>query len=220
MKALLLLLLSSFILTISSCYTIEEADNVNQDRIATYYDTEFNATRNAMTTRLDFRFGQTPLRLNNPIFFEDYRLYEKSDVITGLHYKRQIHDVLEGYYQWTDETGKDYINLIELFDFDLAHPVSNLQKGKYYDLPWQGDQIPYGNGYFVITIQSFENGLTCVFNVGNKIEILPEHLTSLPTGPATLIISRKYSEPIDEGTQAGGESTVSYKREYEITITE
>ena len=107
---------------------------------------------------------------------------------------------------------------MEVFSFDLTSPLTRLSKTTSHNLAWEGDLIPYGNGHFSITITSKVDGTSCTFGGNDSLEILPEHLELIPVGDAHMRISRCHAEPIDEGTQAGGESMVSFVREYEIGI--
>ncbi len=205
---------------LASCYSVEDAADVNQERIQTFYHTEFNATRATTQATLGFRFGQTPLKVSNPIYFEAVNLREKKDIIAGLHYTRKLDGLFEGEYEWTDETGQVYFNQVPVYAYHLQEPVTTLKKYTYYKLPWEGDQLSKGNDDFVITVESHVDGTICSFNTGDLIEIHSDHLINLPTGAARLTISRNYSETIDDRTPAGGESKVAFVREYEIEITE
>lgn len=217
MKLTTLLLLLTSILAFEGCYTIEDADDVNQERIQANYCTVFNGTRGFMKTRIDFRFGQTPLRMDHPIYFEGLRLYEEQDLITGLHYSREIESVIEGTYEWSDETGLGYFNRVKPYAFDLTTDVSVLEKGKSYVFDWTGEQVPFGHKFF-ISIESSVDYHSAHFYTDDILKLDAHDLLSLPDGAAVMTISRNYSEPVDEGTQAGGESDVSFVMEYNIVI--
>lgn len=216
-----LLIPSTIVLSfLASCYSVEDAADVNQERIQTIYQTEFNMTRETTSAQIKFQFGQTPLKMSNASYFEASKLHEKKDVIFGLHYRRKLEGVATGEYQWTDETGKIFYNPVALYSFDLDEPVDELKKYTYYKLPWSGDNIPSQADDFTITIESYVDGTICSFHVGELIEIHSDHLINLPEGNARLTISRNYSDKIEEKTQAGGDSHVCVVREYEISIIE
>jgi len=218
MKKLLLPLLG--LLCLCGCYDVEDAADVNQERIKATYCTVFNATRETTKSLISFKFGNTPLRVSNPLYFEELRLFEKENTIFGLHYSRQLDGFAAGTYQWTDEEGQVYQNFVETFGFDLTEEITELKKHTYYKLPWEGAQIPYEAGDFTITIESHVDHSICSFHAGELLEIESDQLHEIPVGKARMKISRNYSEPIDEGTQAGGDSDVSFVREYEISIVE
>ena len=207
-------------LALSGCYLSEDASDVNQERIKTTYSTVFNATRDYTESLISFKFGHTPLQLSNPIYFRDMRLFETDDLLLGLHYSRDVDGIRNGIYEWTDEEGEIYRNTVKVFGFDLINEPTEFEKYRYYNLAWEGDVIPNQSGKFHIKIKSHVDGTSCSFHTGERLELASDHLLYLPAGPARMIISRKYSEQIDEGTQAGGKSTVSFVREYEITIVE
>jgi len=220
MKFYALVLLAISILTFSGCYLTEDAADVNQERINATYCTVFNATRGYTKSILAFKFGNTPLRLSNAMYFRNKRLYEEDDIIWGLHYARDVDGINNGTYEWTDENGHVYFNEVPVFGFELENEPQAFKKHQYYDLAWIGDQIPYEAGEFSIQFDSHVDGRIYSFHSGRRLEIESDYLDHLPSGRATLTLSRNYSEPIDEGTQAGGESGVSFVREYEITITD
>jgi hypothetical protein len=167
---------------------------------------------------ISFRFGQTPLKLSNPMYFRDKKLYEKKNLIFGLHYARQLDGASNGQYEWTDENGATYSNQVDIYPFDLIMPITQLKKGHYYKLSWEGAVIPYEAGKFSITIKSYADNSSTTFSAGELLEIEPEYTQNIPSGKARISISRNHEEPVDEGTQAGGKSSVSYIREYEILI--
>ncbi|MCP4456974.1 MAG: hypothetical protein GY816_02945 [Cytophagales bacterium] len=220
MRPLLLSILLFALLAFSGCYMSEDASDVNQDRISTTYCTVFNASRDYTKSLISFKFGNTPLRVSNYSYFLDNRLFETKDIILGLHYSREIDGINDGSYEWTDETGKVYLNQVKAYSFDLIDPPSELKKYQYYMLGWDGAEIPEQAGDFHISIESHVAGISEIFYVGERLELESSHLDNMPAGRATMTISRNYSEPIDERTQAGGESTVSFVREFEITIVE
>ena len=106
------------------------------------------------------------------------------------------------------------------YGFQLTQAPTSIQRNKFYDLAWTGDEIPYGDGKFTISVESRTQTHIKSFGGQKQLKIEPEDLVDFPLGAATMTISRNYSEPIDEGTQAGGESGVSFIREYDITITD
>lgn len=218
MKRISLLILIIAILTLGSCYTTEDAADVNQERIRANYCTTFNGTRNTTKSVISFRFGQTPLRVSNPMYFRDKKLYEKEDIIFGLHYSRKMDVLKSGTYEWTDENGVPYTNYVRAYPFSLVNIVSELKKFTYYKLPWQGEDIPYESGNFTISVTSLEENVTVTFSSGELIEIHSDDLMEIPTGRARMTISRHHEESVDEGTQAGGKSSVIFEQEYEILI--
>ena len=189
-------------LTFSGCYLTEDAADVNQERISTTYCTVFNASRDYTKSIISFKFGNTPLRLSNAMYFRNMRLFENEDFIWGLHYSRDVDGISDGTYEWTDENGEIYFNEVKAFSFNLTNPITEIEKYKYYNLEWTGDLIPFVAGDFYITIDSHVDGTKCTFYAGEQLEIESDKLDYLPIGPARMIISRNYSEPIDEGTQA------------------
>jgi len=198
----------------------EDASDVNQERISTTYCTVFNASRGYTKSLISFKFGYTPLRVSSTSYFRDQRLFEKKDIILGLHYSREVEGISDGTYEWMDATGEVYFNQVKAYSFNLIHPPSQLQKYRYYNFSWAGVEIPNFSGDFHITIDSHVSGSPVGFDGGELLEIDSHQLDYLPTGRATMTISRNYSEPIDNRTQAGGESTVSFVREFEIIIVE
>jgi hypothetical protein len=218
MKSLSLLTLLLVLTALSGCYTAENAEDVNQDRIKTNYETVFNATRKTTTATIHFRFGQTPLRLSNPMYYANKRLQETKDIIFGLHYTRTVDGIGTETYEWTNEQGDTYRNSVKPYSFDLHQPVKELKKYTYYKLPWTGQEIPDGSAEFSITVMSLVENVTTTFTSGHLIEIHSDNLDILPAGRARMTIARKHNEPIDERTEAGGRSTISFEREYEIVI--
>ncbi len=218
MKSLPLLILPLVLTSLSGCYSVEDAANVNQDRIRAEYCTVFNGTYGTTKAVINFRFGQTPLRLSNPMYFAAKRLSEQQDILFGLHYARTLDGVATGSYEWTDENGVSYHNEVQPYAFELTQPITELQKFTYYKLAWTGQQIPYENGDFTITLTSLESNYTVSFSAGELLEIHSDNLENMPDGRARMTIARQHSESVDETTQAGGHSTVSFERVYVIRI--
>lgn len=213
-------ILAILLTVLSGCYLSEDASDVNQERIKTSYSTVFNATRDYTKSVISFKFGYTSLRVSNPIYFRDMRLFEREDLILGLHYSRDVDGISNGLYEWTDEEGEVYLNTVKAFGFDLINEPTEFEKYRYYNLAWEGEEIPNQSGGFNIKIKSYVDGTSYSFHTGNSLELASNHLNNLPAGAARMTIFRNYSEQIDEETQAGGKSTVSFVREYEITIVE
>ena len=205
-------------LLLAGCYEAEDAADVNQDRIKLTYCTVFDGTHNTTKTQLDFRFGITPLRVSNSPQFQQNALFEQHDPIFGLHYSRLLEGSRDGTYRWRNEEGEILNNFVEALSFELINPPRRLRKRRAYTLEWNGEINRYSDDEFVVTITS--QGITCSSHGGNSIEIYPSDIATLPTGPATMIVARNYAEPIDEGTEAGGSSEVTYQIEYEINIVE
>ena len=217
MKRILILAFTA-LSSLCGCYTTEDAADVNQDRIKANYCTTFNGTRATTKSVINFRFGQTPLRVSHSPLFRDKKLYEKEDIIFGLHYAKTLDGIKSGNYEWTDENGTVYTNYVRAYSFSLPQPPSELKKFTYYKLNWQGEEIPYEEGNFTVSIKSLEEHVTTSFSSGPLIEIHSDDLIDLPTGRARMTISRQHQEPVDEGTQAGGQSRVIFEQEYEILI--
>ena len=220
MRSITLILLLAAISIFTGCYTTEDAADVNQDRISVTYCTVFNETRGYTKSVIYFKFGQTNLRLSNAMYYRSQRLYEEDNILWGLHYARDVDQVTTGSYEWTDENGVVYNNNVVPYGFQLTQAPTSIQRNKFYDLAWTGDEIPYGDGKFTISVESRTQTHIKSFGGQKQLKIEPEDLVDFPLGAATMTISRNYSEPIDEGTQAGGESGVSFIREYDITITD
>ena len=218
MKHSTLILLFFSLLTFIGCYTVEDASDVNQDRIKANYCTIFNGTHQTTKSVISFRFGQTPLRVSNPMYYTNQRLHEKEDLIFGLHYSRQHNGIKNGDYEWTDENGSTYSNSVRAYPFSLLQSITELKKYTYYNLNWEGEEIPYEAGSFTISVNSLEDHTTVTFTTGELIEIHSDDLTSLPLGRAIVTISRHHKEPVEQRTPAGGKSTVIFEREYEILI--
>ncbi len=220
MKSPLFFILITVSVAFSGCFTSENASDVNQEKISTFYQTEFFATRDYTKSLISFKFGTTPLKISNATYYRDFQLSQNSDIILGLHYAKEVDGIKDGSYEWTDEDGKTYTNNVKVFSFDLSNPIQEIEKYKYYNLSWNGDDIPNGSADFYITITSHESSMMTTFYAGESLEIESDKLDDLPIGLANMKISRNHSETIDEKTQAGGKSSVSFIREYEITITE
>ena len=220
MKTPILLIYVGLLIVLTGCYLTEDAADVNQERISVQYCTVFNGTRQSTSVETAFKFGHTPLHLSNPIYFENGQLFEKRNPISGIYYQRQLTGIRSGSYEWTDETGRVFNNQVELFTFVLVNPPNSLKKKTSTLINWEGDLIPYSQGTFSVTITSKITGVSCSFYLGETLRITPDHLDFLPAGEARFEIARKHSEPIDEGTQAGGDSWVSYVHELDINIIE
>jgi len=218
MKSITLISLLLTFLSFTGCYSVEDAADVNQERIKVNYHTIFNADRNTTEATIHFLFGQTPLRLSQPMYFKEKRLHEQDDILFGLHYRRDIDTLSKGVYEWTDENGVVYQNEVKPFSFSLNEPVTQLKKYTYYKLPWSGKEIPYEAGAFRITVESLETYAIASFDSGELIEIHSDDLEIIPSGRARLTIARQHTEPVDVRTEAGGRSTVSFEREFEISI--
>lgn len=218
MKSVVLTFLWSSLVVFIGCYSVEDAADVNQDRIKVNYHTVFKADREITEATIHFRFGQTPLRLSQPMYFKEKRLQEQEDIIFGLHYSRTLDDYSKGLYIWMDENGKEYKNEVKPYGFSLNEPIKQLQKYTYYKFPWTGQEIPYEAGTFRIAIESLEEYAIVSFDSGEHIEIHADKLDILPVGRARMTIARKYSEPVEDPTKAGGCSTVSFEREFQVSI--
>jgi hypothetical protein len=216
MKKLLLTVLTLILL--GGCTEYEDAADVNQERIQADYCTIFNGTRETTKAMMFFKFGYTPLKMSRAMYYEKERLFEQEDFLNGLHYSRELNGIVEDGYQWTDEEGTMYANKVKAYSFKLREEITELQKHRYYKLPWKGKEIPYEAGSFRITIESQVDHSIHSFHAGELLEIESTDLDEVPTGKALMTISRDYHEPVDQSTAAGGSSGVSYVLEFNIRI--
>lgn len=215
---LFLFIISSASLT--GCYSEEDAADVNQDRIKANYSTTFNLTKRTTEACIQFLFGQTPLRLSNPMYYKEAKLHETDNWLLGLHYARKMDGKAEGTYEWTDENGRTFTHAVIRYDWDLADVPATLEKYTYYKLSWNGEDIPHQAGEFAITLESRVQNHTLYFTTGELIEIHSDKLSNFPSGDALMRISRDYTLPVQDKTEAGARSQVSVQREWLIRISD
>lgn len=220
MRTFFLVITLVFVSTLIHCIETESAADVNQDRIWSEYLTTFNLTRNKTTAWVQFKFGSTSLKLTERPFFGDYQLSRNSDLVVGSYYSREISGTSSQSYEWIDAEGTTYMNAVTPYTFQLTNPPLQLSKNTYYQFDWTGLAIPDQAGTFHITATNEAGFPTASFTSGDLIEIEPGDLNLLESGNARITITRTYSDPVEESTAEGGESTISVIREYDVVIVE
>lgn len=145
--ALVALLVLAALLSLGGCTTEQSAD-VNQQRIWTSYELEYDANSDVTTAKASFRFGSslgTPLELTNPseVRFNGDRLARVAQPGTGLvTYERTYAGLVSsGTFRFVDVEGEAYSNTAAARPVEFPAALGPIDNDASYAFDWVGSAL-------------------------------------------------------------------------------
>ena len=198
-----------------ACEPAEESMNVNQDRVYTIYELNYNQNTDKTVAKAFFKFGsftgtQLSLSEGSVISFNDELMGERVDPVTNItsYEKEYAGFVKSGEFVWTDTEGKKYKNTVTI-ENTIAFPsgFNTVARDKSYDFLWAGEPLEKDEkvnltlfGVNVGNFQIFSQGQT-----GEKGMILEKNkLQELTIGEGKAVMERRLETSLEEATGAGG----------------
>lgn len=196
----------------------EESENVNQDRIYTYYELYYNANQDKTYARAKFTFGDavgTPLQLTEPAevtidgepmtFKPLFSYYEKE--FAG--YKAT------GAFLYTDLDGITFENSVaDVPEIAFTAELDTISRDSAFELFWVGDPLMANEfvGVFVDGENQGDAQLAGTENLGAQSVILPKNdLQQVGAGPGTIYMERNLEVDVTQGTSVGGRVKGRYR---------
>lgn len=212
-------LLSALMLmfTFTSCNK-EDSDSVNQDKIYTAYEFDYDKNTNITYARAWFRFGNilgTPLELKDPgatITFNGDTMPFKSSL---SYYELQFPGALTtGTFIYTDLNNDTYTNTVAMAKpIDWPAIVDTIQRSINNQRTCIGDSL--GGGEKFITKVTGPGNIDPQYftttGVGmQSVTLLSSQLIMVNQGMGTVRLERKYEPALQQKTLAGGCITSVY----------
>jgi hypothetical protein len=196
----------------------ENSVNIDQNRIYSNYDIEYdqhsNQTSVKATFRVDHNSGQK-IELTYPsrVGFDGETMSYKK--IMGQYTFNRSGNVLNRSIVYYDIDGKEFSNSGENMSFiDIPVGFNGISRGGNVFLPWAGGEIASGETVTVTISGGSQSGSkTFTANsVGSNYIILDQYkLQNLVVGTATIQIKREVSKSLIQSNLAGGRITSTYK---------
>ncbi|MFT5857929.1 MAG: hypothetical protein ACI865_000013 [Flavobacteriaceae bacterium] len=196
----------------------ESSINIDQNRIYSNYDIEYdqhsNQTSVKATFRVDHNSGQK-IELTYPsrVGFDGETMSYKK--VMGQYTFNRSGNVLNRSILYFDIDGKEFSNSGENMSFiDIPVGFNGISRGGNVFLPWAGGAIASGETVTVTISGGSQSGSkTFTANsVGSNYIILDQYkLQNLVAGTATIQIKREVSKSLVQSNLAGGRITSTYK---------
>ncbi len=210
-----------FALAFTSCTDPEPSDSVDQDRIYTNYELEYNANDDVTTVKVTFHFGEgltgTMLSLEggSEVNFNGTDLLKDSEPITNrtIYTAEFSGFVDEGTFKWTDTEGNIYTNMVSTKGIDYPADLTALNRSETYEFFWQGEVLEE-NETVTLTIngeQEFDLQVFFQTTAGSdKLMLFKSQLENLDAGEGRLKMERKNEIDATDVTSAGGRMLTKY----------
>jgi hypothetical protein len=214
----------SGILFTSSCS--EDSEDVDQDRIYSFFQYSYDASTNKTTAEARFSFGNlagTALTLTSgsAVMCNDIPLIQTSQLGRTIYKTEFTGKVSSGKFSWTDTEGKTFVNTITIpTSIDYPTNFTEIDQSASYDLTWLGDAVIAGEavrftiGTDLLPYTQSINGATVVTLPKSRLEKIGKGAidVELKRVDATLSISEKTSAGgSSEGIYTTGKKSITIK---------
>jgi hypothetical protein len=200
-----------YMMLMTACRS-EDSVNINQDRIWTFYELNYDRSTNQTTVRATFRFGNstgTLLELTSPSevrFNNDVLTFDNTSKI----YQRQYNGLIDsGTFLFRDTQNKTYSNTVNLrqAEFPANPAVLTLSRNQDFSLLWSGAPLQNGDVVQVGIINQNPPALFVQNSPGaTSIVLRSDQLRALPSGTYNATISRtSLISTLNQAPPAGGQ---------------
>ena len=209
-------------LLVAACDVLEPSENVNQDRIWTDYELQYDGNQDVTSARATFRFGGstgTLLELSGTSFVEanGQELTKRTQPVTNLtYYEREFAGLTpSATFEFVDTEGASYVNDVTLRAIGVpAGGVGPIDNDFSYELRWSGQPLAAGEEVGAVLYRIVGGGALAVFtqrDVGATSIILDRaQLQNVQPGEATLVLERRSAGAPSDPTEVGGRITARY----------
>jgi hypothetical protein len=206
---------------LAACDIVEPSENVDQDRIYTDYEVQYDARTDITAARATFRFGGatgTLLQLSgdSEVLANGDRLTERSATFgDGVYYERSFAGLVPSVaFEFFDTRGTAYHNGIALRAVAPPAVVGPIDNDFAYEIRWAGEPLDFDEEVGAVLYRIVGGGALAVFtqrDVGATSIILDRaQLQNVTPGEATLVLERRTLGDLDEPTEVGGRITARY----------
>lgn len=220
-KLLLIYLLAIALpFTFTSCEDAEDANDVNQDRIYTRYELNYNENTDITTARANFRFGGstgTLLELTNggTVSFNNDELTEWVEPITNITWYKKDYAgyVNTGTFSYTDIDGNTFENTVsgDVVNFPTITQVDRTQA---FTFTWVGNALAQDEEIW-LWINGVNEGDAQLFTQnadGASDMILGQNqLEQVALGTSDWVMERVWRSDVLDAPGAGGILRIGYK---------
>ncbi|MES2593190.1 MAG: hypothetical protein V4608_15010 [Bacteroidota bacterium] len=196
----------------------EDSDSVNQDKIYTAYEFDYDKNTDITYARVWFRFGNilgTPLELKSPatITFNGNAMPFKSSL---SYYELKIPGNLTatGNFVYTDLSSNIFTNTITMAKaISLPATINTIQRSTNNQLTCVGDSLG-ASETFKTKVMGPGNADAQYFTTtgvgAQSVTLLSSQLTLVSAGTGSIKLERQYSPALQQKTLAGGSITSCY----------
>lgn len=230
--ALVALLVLAALLSLSGCMAEQSAD-VNQQRIWTSYELEYDANSDVTTAKATFRFGNslgTPLELTSPseVRFNGERLARVAQPGTGMvSYERSYAGLVSsGTFRFVDVEGEAYSNTTSARPVEFPASLGPVDNDASYAFDWVGSALA-PNEQVQVTLWRLSGGSAslAVFpqqqDGARGVIMDAQQLRNVAPGTVTLRMERTWTTTPVRTPDAGGRLQVKWvARERAVEIVD
>ncbi|MGM0651025.1 MAG: hypothetical protein ACQES1_11040 [Bacteroidota bacterium] len=213
---LILTMLISSMIYFSACRR-EDSIDVNQDRIYTRYEMNYNANAEETTAKAIFRLGgqhDSKLKLSDGSSIE---FNEETLSYNGIYayYENTYSEFInEGEFRFEDLEDNVYTNSVDIITADFPEEMDTIVKDSTYELFWDGDPLTAGEK-ITLTIDGPLESDAKMFHVSEEgaesIELSESETSTLSSGATILELERKYESENIDAPSVGGKIISTYK---------
>lgn len=197
----------------------EDSDSVNQDKIYTVYEFDYDKNTNITYARAWFRFGNilgTPLELKDPgasITFNGDTMPFKSSL---SYYELQFPGILAtGTFVYTDLNNDTYTNTVTMAKaIDLPNTISTIQRSANNQITCVGDSLGASEKFVTRVANSGNTNAQYFTTTGvgaQTVTLLSSQLSLMAQGTGTIRLERTFEPALQQKTLAGGSISTTYK---------
>jgi hypothetical protein len=212
----------ALVAALAACEAVEPSEYVNQTRIHTAYELEYDASRDVTVARATFRFGEggTLLELSGDshVTLNDAPMGLVRDPFTRkTYYERSVGGrLMSATFRFEDTEGRRYENSASIRAADFpASGVGTIDNDASHTLFWDGTTLVSGEhvdvGLFRIVGGAALGGFRQSTPGTRSVVLDRGQLQYVSPGSVTLSMTREASLVPAQRPAAGGELTVRYK---------
>jgi hypothetical protein len=200
----------------TSCREAQSSEDVNQDKIFTYYELYYNQNTDKTTAIARFTFGDalgTPLELasgatilanGQTLTFKAWNNYE-------VDFAGNVDSLT---FEYTDLDGNTFVNTLNQVEIAYPADLDTIDRNAAFDLIWQGTALQ-ADEKVLVTVNGVNEGDARTFeqdNVGATSIILDKNkLEQMGQGQGTIWMDRVYSPAIQQSPSVGGTTKSKYR---------
>lgn len=208
--------LALFTLIFTGCNN-EESDDVNQDKIYTVYEFNYDKNTDITYARAWFRFGNllgTPLQLKSPasvVFNGDTMAFKSTLSYYELQFPGQL---TNGAFAYKDLNNITYSNTIAMAKVvDLPATIDTIHRNVNTQIGCVGDSLG-ASEKFEVKVDGTGNGGEQFFTAtgvgAHVVTLLSNQMATITAGAGTIRLQREYEPVLQQKTTAGGTITSTY----------
>ncbi|MEA3447791.1 MAG: hypothetical protein U9Q98_04975 [Bacteroidota bacterium] len=213
---LLFTFLSISMVYLSSCNR-EDSVDVNQDRIYTLYELNYDANAEQTIAKATFRMGgaydsKIKLSEGSSVTFNDSELS-----FNGIYayYTAEFSEWIDlGTFVFEDLDGNEYTNSVDMLYVEFPDEMDTIVQGETYQFYWDGDALTV-NEEIILTVDGPLDKDTKSFYVSEEgaeyIELSSTETATLSKGASILALERKYETESVDAPSVGGKIISEYK---------